>query len=126
MDVPAPCFNAGAVVLHDIYFAHIHFRNAANPQRGISTSLAVWLNDNPLARGKIVTRTRLLIPFTKEALILGGIYDFIKIDDGKIYANKKRKRNVTRILNLSSDEVNECVKRAEFIGKWFARTTFIC
>jgi hypothetical protein len=85
-----------------------------------STSLAVWLNDNPLARGQIATRAQLLVPFTKESMLFAGAHRFIHIKEGRIYANKSWKRVVNRSLRVSSDEVRGCLKRAEFVGRWFA------
>lgn len=89
--------------------------------RGIRTSLAVWLEDNPLARGRIVSRARFLVTFTKEGLTFGGQHGLIRIEEGRIYAEEKWKRVVNHSLGASSDEVRECAKRAEFLGKWFAQ-----
>jgi hypothetical protein len=88
--------------------------------RNTRTSLAVWLNENPLARGRITSRARLLVTFTKEAMTFGGVRGLIRIDDGRLHAEEKWKRSVDPSLRGSSDEVRECAKRAEFVGKWFA------
>lgn len=90
--------------------------------RDTRTSLAVWLNDNPLARGRIADRARLLVPFTKEGMTFGGVHGFIRLKAGKLHHDKAWKQSVIRSLRESSDEVRECVKRAEYIGKWFAIT----
>lgn len=86
------------------------------------TSFAVWLNEYPLARGRVASRARLLVPFTKEALTFGGVHGFIRLDGGMLYADMAWKRAVTRILKESSDEVRVCAKRACFVGKWFAES----
>lgn len=85
------------------------------------TSLAVWLNSEPLIRGRVVTRARLLVPFTKEAMAFGGVHGFIRIENGQIHAVLEWKKAVNRALRNSSDEVRLCAKRAEFIGKWFSQ-----
>lgn len=89
--------------------------------KSTSTSLAVWLESNPLARGRITARAQLLVVFTKEALLFGGLHRFIRIDEGLIHADESRKRMVNRSLRESSDEVRECARKAEFVGKWLAR-----
>ena len=73
-----------------------------------------------MARGRIASRARLLVSFTKEALILGGMHGFIRIKGGKLHADVTWKKVVTQVLKESSDEVRGCAKRAEFVGKWFA------
>jgi hypothetical protein len=88
--------------------------------RGTNTSLAVWLDDNPLVRGRIATRAQLLVPFTKEGMLFAGAHGFIHIKEGRVRANEAWKQVVNSLVRGSSDEVRECVKRAEFVGKWFA------
>lgn len=90
--------------------------------RDTRTSLAVWLDNNPLARGRIASRARLLITFTKDALTFGGLHGFIRLDGGRLHAEANWKRTVNRALRGSSDEVRSCAKRAYFVGKWFAQT----
>lgn len=90
--------------------------------RDTRTSLAVWLDNNPLVRGWIAVRSSFLVSFTKEGILFGGIYGFIRIEKGCIYADQKWKRSVNRSLRASSDEVRECAKKAEFIGKWLAQS----
>lgn len=93
----------------------------ALPQ-GTRTSLAVWLDTNPLARGRIATRARLLVPFTKEAITFGGVHGLLQIEGGRLLAVEAWRLRVNRANMASSDEVRECAKRADFIGKWFAAT----
>lgn len=89
--------------------------------RTTQTSLAAWLDEYPLVRGRVVSRAQLLVPFTKEALTFGGVHGFIRLQDGKILAEMAWKKSVDRALKESSDEVRSCTKRADFIGKWFAQ-----
>lgn len=84
------------------------------------TSLAVWLDANPLARGRSASRARLLISTTKEAMIFGDRYGLIQVNTGHIQAVEGWKLPIDRALQASSDEVRECMKRAKFIGRWFA------
>ena len=86
------------------------------------TSLAAWLVEHPLSRGRVATRARLLVPFTKEALTFGGVHGLLRLDGGMVRAEPSWRRVVNRTLKLSSDEVKNCAKRARFVGQWFAKT----
>lgn len=90
--------------------------------RTTRTSLAVWLQDNPLARGRIGTRAEILVPYTKEALLFAGIRGFITFESGKLQANQDHQRAINRVLRDSTNEVNACAKRSRFVGRWFAQT----
>lgn len=90
--------------------------------RSVTTSLAVWLDQNPLARGRISSRARMMVEFTKEALIFAGMHRFISFESGKVMADRTWQRTVNRTMRTSSDEVQRCAKRATFLGKWFAGT----
>lgn len=100
----------------------LHRETRETLPRSSRTSLAVWLNENPLARGRVTSRTHLLVPFTKEALMFGGIHGLIRLDGGRMQAETTWQQAVNRTLTESSDEVKDCAKRAAFIGKWFAQT----
>lgn len=90
--------------------------------RSSRTSLAAWLDEYPLAQGRVANRARLLAPFTKEALMFGGAHGLIRLNSGRLHADPGWQRVVSRVLKLSSDEVKGCANRAAFIGKWFAQT----
>ena len=65
----------------------LHRKTRETLPRSIRTSLALWLNENPLTMSRVAKNARLLVPFTKEALIFGGLHSFIQFDGGKLYAN---------------------------------------
>ncbi|WP_434735305.1 three component ABC system middle component [Accumulibacter sp.] len=85
------------------------------------TSLAAWLEEYPLARVRVASRARFLVPFTKEALTFGGAHGLIRLDSGRLHADPDWQRVVNRVIKMSSDEVKNSVSRAAFIGQWFAR-----
>jgi hypothetical protein len=89
--------------------------------RDTRTSLAVWLQNYPLARVRISSRAQSLVPFTKEALMFAGVHEFIAILPDGLKAGAGQKTAVNRTLRQSSDEVRECAKRARFVGRWFAK-----
>lgn len=90
--------------------------------RSARTSLAVWLDRNPLARGRIATRAGLLTPFTREGISFGGLHHFISIEKGALYSEGAWAGSVAQVLRESSDEVRECATRSAFVGNWFAHT----
>lgn len=100
----------------------LHRETRETLPRDTRTSLAVWLADHPLARGRIATRARLLVSFTKEALLLGGVHGFLRLEAGGLQGDGTWKRAVNRALGESSNEVRGCARRAGFVGKWFAET----
>lgn len=89
--------------------------------KAVTTSLAVWLQDNPLNRSRIADRARTLVPFTKDAMMFGGAHGLLDLKDGAVAANSDWKKIIAGELKDSSDEVRICAKRAEFVGKWFAK-----
>jgi len=100
----------------------LHRETREELPRSTRTSLAVWLDEHPLVRGKVTSRARLLVPFTKEALIFGGVHGFIRLNGGVLHADMSWRKAVARVLKESNDEVKGCAKRAKFIGKWFAES----
>jgi hypothetical protein len=84
--------------------------------------MPVWLGRNPLAPSTIADRARSLVPFTKEALRFGGAYGVLQFNQTIISANPDWKRRMATALEHTSDEARECAKRAEFVGRWFAKT----
>jgi len=90
--------------------------------RSTRTSLTIWLEENPLARSQIISRARFLVPFTREGITFGGLHDFIRIEKCHIHAVEEWRKIVKRKLGKSSGEVRECMKKSEFIGKWFGKT----
>lgn len=89
--------------------------------KSTTTSLAVWLNENPLVRPRIADRAAKLVTFTKEALLFGGVHGLLDLTSGMVAANKDWKRKINAMQKESTDEVRTCAKRAEFVGRWFAK-----
>jgi hypothetical protein len=99
----------------------LHRETRESLPHAISTSLAVWLDDNPLTRARIAERATTLVAFTKEALMFGGLHGLLNLAGSAVAANGARKRLVVATLRDSSDEVRACAKRADFTGRWFAK-----
>ena len=88
--------------------------------RGTTTSLAVWLDEQSLARAQIADRARALVGFTKEALLFGGRHGLLTMSGSLVVGSQAWRKRIEAELARSSDEVGSCAKRAEFLGKWFA------
>lgn len=89
--------------------------------RDTRTSMVVWLARNPLARGNIVDRARLLVPFVREALTFGAMHGVIELSQGRVQPRAEWAGRVSAVLAEANDDVSDCARRAEFVGKWFAR-----
>jgi len=99
----------------------LHRQTREELPRSARTSLAVWLDQYPLARGRIAAKAKLLVPFTKEALTFAGVHGFIRIQAGALEADDTRSSEVSATLRQTSDEVQLCAKKAAFVSKWFAQ-----
>ena len=100
----------------------LHRETRESLPMAITTSLAVWVVRNPLASSRIANRAQLLVPFTKEALTFGGIHGLLIISGNTVAPSLDWRRKVTATLKTSSEEVRTCAKRAEFLGRWFAKS----
>jgi Family of unknown function (DUF6521) len=54
-------------------------------------------------------------------LLFGGVHGLLLFTSGLVSSDAARRRTVNSVLRVSTDEVRACAKRAEFIGKWFAK-----
>lgn len=86
------------------------------------TSLAVWLSKNPLARGIVADRARLLVPFVREALVFGVMHRLIDLTQGRVEAQPGWANRISAVLADTNNDVRDCARRAEFVGRWFAST----
>jgi hypothetical protein len=115
LKVPLP-FDIAFLVLPIV----LHRGTRESLPRAARTSLAVWINDNPLARSRVADRARVLVPFTKEAMTFGGIHGLLDLTGVAVRANSRWKKPIVADLANSTNEVRDCAKRAEFVGKWLA------
>ena len=87
----------------------------------IRTSLPTWLAEHPIVRTRLGERAATLRAFTKESLIFGGSHGLLAIGQDGVCANLAMKRPVNAALKATSDEVRDCAKRAEFLGRWLEK-----
>jgi hypothetical protein len=100
----------------------LHRETRESLPRKVTTSLPVWLDDNQLVRARLAERAHTLVPYTKDGLMFGGMRGFLRVSANAVSAEQGWKRKINAELRRSSAEVRSCAERAEFIGRWFART----
>lgn len=97
----------------------LHKATRKSLPRSTRTSLAAWLDANAGSRIGLGERTRRLSPFVREAILFGATHGLLQIRDGGQLEPLSRPEELTRYLRRATEEVRDCVKRAEFLGRWF-------
>jgi len=87
--------------------------------RSTRTSMASWLAENPRALVGFAERARAVVPLVKEGILFGSGGLMLILDDARLTA-ADRPRSMARFEREATDEVKACVKKTEFVGKWFA------
>ncbi len=87
--------------------------------RSVRTSLATWLMASPQCRIGFAERARGLAPFVREAILFGAAHGLLDVADGGQLVPCSRLEEMAAYLHTATDEARECVRRAEFLGRWF-------
>jgi len=87
-----------------------------------NSSLPVWVNDNPLVIANLPNRARALVSHTKEAIIFGGTGGLFRIEEGQLLTSAEQMSAIRTIMRDTSVEVQQCMRKARFLGKWFTHT----
>ena len=87
-----------------------------------ATSLAVWVTEHPIEKALLPSTATRLVPFTREALLFGERYGIFNLTNSTISPNDSWESKVRGSVNKATEEVLNCAKRAEFVGRWFARS----
>ena len=86
----------------------------------ITTTLPTWLQSNRDTLLGFPDRIRALMPFTREALtFLTTRRILVFTDDGHISTGSAKPVGVTK-YRRATEEIADCCKRAEFVGRWLA------
>jgi len=83
------------------------------------TSIVSWVGENPTVIVGFAERARSLVPLVKEAVLFASNGGLLQVQESRVVA-EARPRSMTRFEREASDEVKACIKKAEFLGKWFA------
>jgi Family of unknown function (DUF6521) len=87
----------------------------------ITSSLATWINQNPLLRSAVAKGVGVLQPYVRESIIFGANHALLTLDGISVAGITTKTRQINKYLKTSSDEVRECAKKAQFIGRWLYR-----
>jgi ABC-three component (ABC-3C) system Middle Component 3 len=88
--------------------------------RSVRTSMPAWIEENTYFRIGFAERANSLAPFVREALLFGAVHGLFAFDDERRLVPAPKLRALSRYLREATDEVRECVKKAELVGKWLA------
>lgn len=88
----------------------------------VSSSFPVWISASPLIVASLPKRAKSLVPYTKEAIAFGGSGGIFRIEGQEIRILPDHASNIRATMRRTSAEVQQCMKKAEFLGKWFAHT----
>lgn len=99
----------------------LHRETRESLPSNIRTSLPTWLAEHPLVRTRLGERAAALRDFSRESLIFGGSHGLLMLAHDGVRANAEMKKRVLAALKLTSDEVRECAKSAEFLGRWLEK-----
>lgn len=87
--------------------------------RDMRTRLHTWIEDHSFVRVQFAERVTNLAPYTREALLFGIQHGVLTLSkSGTIDAPRCR----LKPYNIpEGSEPSECLERAAFVGRWFAR-----
>lgn len=88
----------------------------------VSSSFPVWISASPLIVASLPERAKSLVPYTREAIAFGGSGGILRIEGQEIKILPEQASNIRATMRRTSFEVQQCMKKAEFLGKWFAHT----
>jgi hypothetical protein len=97
---------------------HKHTRESL--PRDTRTSLVAWLQNNGEARVGFAQRVLAVRPHTREAILFGTTHGWLTLRGGLI-APTINERTIKNSAQSLETEARECLRRATFVGKWFAR-----
>lgn len=96
----------------------LHRETRESLPRTTATSLPSWLVEHPIVRTRMGGRAAMLRTFTREALVFGGTHGLLSLGPDGVRANAAMKKRVVAGIKTTSDEVRDCARRAEFLGRW--------
>jgi len=88
--------------------------------RNVRTSMPAWIEENTYFRVGFAERARSLAPFVRDALLFGAVHGLFAFDDEHRLVPAPKPRALSGYLREATDEVEECVKKAKFVGRWLA------
>lgn len=81
-----------------------------------TTRLGGWLEQNPIIRAGFPGRARSISPAIRSGMRMGFRTGALRLEEGLLASKPPRRRSTVQL----SDEVDEILKRAKFVGGWLA------
>jgi Family of unknown function (DUF6521) len=88
--------------------------------RSTLRSLSAWLEEYPALRAGLADKVISLKPFVRDALLYGMTHGCLSVDENGLLGIGKKPRGIAAYELKSSNEVRDCIKRAQFTGRWLA------
>jgi len=86
----------------------------------IASKLHVWIQRHHHVRVGFAERMQNMVPITKEALLFGLQHQVFEVNNvGALEVGQRRLKPYENEVEKKS-EVAMCLKKAEFVGRWFA------
>lgn len=86
----------------------------------VRTSVAAWVVEHPEAQVGFPERAAALVPLIKDAILLASRGGLISSEGVRLKAAGNRRSLGEYSRSCQSLEVQECLKKAMFVGRWFA------
>jgi Family of unknown function (DUF6521) len=86
--------------------------------RTIATKLTVWLEDLPEVRVGFPERVRALAPYAREGVRFALARDAVRLTGDARLTVPDGAPARRELRGEATDEVNECLARANFVGRW--------
>lgn len=88
------------------------------PENAVASPALTWISEHPEVRVGLAERIRHLLPTTRESLLLLLANGTVRCTaEGGFVTTTSRGRSSAR----DTSEIRDCIRRARFLGRWFAR-----
>lgn len=99
----------------------LHPRTRAALPYSTVTSLPSWTQDHRADLVELGLHARVLLPYTREAIMFGLGSKSLAIDaSGNMHVGPKYVTPTEKKTELFTAEVRDCLDRAGFVGRWFS------
>lgn len=89
--------------------------------RQIRTSMAAWLQEYPRHRLHFPSQAVGFVPYLREGVLYGVACGGLLVDSSGAISAQALARGSGRRIREATEEYGDIMKKAEFVGRWFAR-----
>lgn len=83
-------------------------------------SLSSWLEENQEMKVSFVDRTIALGEFIRAAILFGCRHNALTFNSDGLLESRTKPRGIGPYRASATDEVRDCLARAQFLGRWMA------